>query len=241
MKTCDKKHYIRYCPITSYEDKKRLLDEMQAEKLKKEGDDSARVSAFVATPKRSPMSVPVVKLRTVQHNLQSSDIVINYLNGKSIFLWTPNDKWEFNCVDGKVVQSAVQVHISSLLYTAAGKSRRHDFRLHIFLDEDSVACPGAEFAGEIILGNSSLFRAELNVIAFLTENLQHLSSIDYKYLNETTSDGMVGKLNSAPPNSDAEKPYATEDVSEYGEILCSILCNAVFPLKDGDHVNYKDV
>lgn len=104
-------------------------------------------------------------------------------------------------------------------------------------NEDAAVCPGAECAGETVLGNPSLLRAELNVTQFLAEDLDRLSTIDYSYLDESTIDAMIAKLTSHLLNPDAEKPYATEDVSEYDERLCSILSNGEFPQKGGEDVD----
>lgn len=130
------------------------------------------------------------------NELAISDIIVNFLNRKSVCLPTLNQVETFKTVDGRSVQSPGQVQIIPVLKTSAGKCRICNLQMLIVPDKDQNIRNGAAWTGEIVLGNPFLLRAGFNVADFVADNMDRLSLIDYSYINTTTEGGKIGKLGS---------------------------------------------
>lgn len=85
------------------------------------------------------------------------------MHEKSVFLTKRIEPRTFKAVDGRTLKSPGEVQISPTLNTMTAKYRLRNLCARIIPHEDANVVSGAASAGEIVLGNHFLVKADLGV------------------------------------------------------------------------------
>ncbi len=93
-------------------------------------------------------------------------------------------------------------------------------------------------------GNPFFVHSVLNVTEFIAGNIGHLLTLDYGNLNGEAVPDKIYKLGvellTTDPLSNKENSFAPV-YSEEAPIICHLIANGDFPLREGDDVDYKAV
>jgi len=220
---CEQFHPLRKYrsnPKNSSDEAKRLLDAKRAG-IKKEKSESKLASSggskdakpsFPAKQSSSSIGGSSAKPALVLAELSGykfacridsgadevavSDTIIQFLGDKEILLPSIHlsKAKSFKAVDGHSFKSSGMVQLCPTIKTVAGPCRLRNIKAFIMPCDDVSIMPGADCAGEIILGNPFLVHSGLDVTDFLADNIDHLSKIDYGALNTIKHPTKIGKL-----------------------------------------------
>lgn len=137
--------------------------------------------------------------------------------------------------DGSPVMAKGEVVISPTLQTSAGTCRLRNLKLAIIECSETILISGNSSPGEIFLGNDSLKKLGLDVEDYLAHNTHKLDNIDMGALGDEKISGTVGKIGSKLLSQAIDEDVETINC---GKMFST---NKIFPLKDGDNIDYKNV
>ncbi|CAN8068627.1 unnamed protein product [Agarophyton chilense] len=262
---CSKNHFVIDCPDTPPEEAKRLLDAKRAEprKIKPESkfssasetldDKGSNSEAQASSSVEKSSAVPALVMAELSgfkfacridsgaDEVAVSDTIIQFLGDEGTFLPTLqlSKAKTFKAVDRHTFKSPGMVQLCPTIKTVAGPCRLRNIKAYIMPCKDTTLLPGADCAGEIVLGNLFLVHSGLDVTDFLANNIDHLSSLDYGALNTIKHPVKVGKLGARLLT---DQPSSSEiDIATISPRICNIVSNGDFLLKDGDEIDYKDL
>ena len=262
---CKKNHFVKDCEITSSAEAKQLLDARRngIKKFKTESKvgsssekkdlkkDTSRTQASSSTGKSTSKPAVVMaelsgykfacRIDSGADEVAVSDTIIQFLGDQEISLPTIHLRTPktFKAVDGHIFKSPGTVKICPTIKTVAGPCCLRNVKAYIMPCTDTNVIPGADCAGEIVLGNPFLVHSGLDVTDFIANNIDHLSKIDYGALNSVKHQETLGELGVRLLTE--PEPETEIDITQVPPRICNIVADGDFPLKDGDEIDYKDL
>ena len=190
---CGGKHLVKNCPMTSADEKARLLSEFKSNykstgiKAKKEKSvsfmidepDKKKKDTSISSSASSTSEPAVVLANLHGFNFACridsgaddnviSDTIVTFLGDQGIYLPTLRQSKDrrFKAIDGHAVKPVGKVQVCPTLKTVAGPCRLRNINAHIMPCSDKYVVNGAACSGELVLGNPFLIYSGLDVKDF---------------------------------------------------------------------------